>query len=265
MARITENQLILPSLFFMSLSNGKSITTSDLIPKLRDLLNPSGEDLEILAGRADDKFSQIVRNLKAHDTFERFGFATYKDGVFTISQKGETYLNDNLETMRYLLVNDFKWDDLKEGLETVYKKTTEEKQKIEVFDESIMIQEGMKKIVETQVYERSSRLRTIAIDHYTVNGKISCKACEFNFEDFYGPEIGEGYIEIHHVKPVFKYEGDELDKAITEALKNVTPVCSNCHRMIHRNWKSPLMIDYLIAQILANGRFNIRKKADLLS
>ena len=261
MARIIENQLIIPSLFFMSLSGGKSITTADLIPKLRDLLKPSGEDLEILAGRTDDKFSQIARNLKAHDTFERYGFATYKDGAFTLTSKGEAYLNENIETMKYLLVNDFQWDDLKEGFETVHIKTTEEKRKIEIFDESIMIQEGMKKIVEAKVYERSTRLRTIAIDHYTIDGKISCKACDFNFEDFYGSEIGSGYIEIHHVKPVFKYEGDELDKAINDALDNVTPVCSNCHRIIHRNWKSPLEIEYLISQIEANGKYPRKKTA----
>lgn len=255
MTRITEDQLILPSLFFMSLSPIKSITTAELIPKLRDLLKPSGEDLVILAGRTDDKFSQIVRNLKAHNTFQRYGFATYKEGVFTLTSKGETYLNENMQVIRYLLVNDFEWEDLKEGLETVHVKTTEEHRKIEVFDESIMIQEGMKKIIENKVYERSTRLRTIAIDRFMVDGKISCKTCNFNFEDFYGPELGGGYIEIHHVKPVFKYEGDELDKAITDALDNVTPICSNCHRMIHRNWKSPLEIDYLISQITANGKF----------
>lgn len=261
MARITENQLILPSLFFMSLSGSKSITTADLIPKLRDLLRPSGEDLDILAGRTDDKFSQIVRNLKAHDTFKRYGFATYEDGVFNITPMGETYLNENIETMKYLLVNDFKWDDLKEGFEIVHIKTTEERRKIEIFDESIMIQEGMKKIVDAKVYERSARLRKIAIDHYTIGGKISCKVCDFNFEDFYGSEVGKGFIEIHHVKPVFKYEGDELDRVITDALDNVTPVCSNCHRMLHRNWKRPLEIEYLVTQIETNGKYPRKKTA----
>ena len=256
MARISENLLILPSLFFMSLSPSKSITTSDLSPKLRELLRPTGEDLDILAGRTDDKFSQIVRNLKAHDTFQRYDFAIYKDGLFSITNIGEEYLRKNIQSIRYLLVNDFQREDLKEGLETVHKKSAEEKRKIEVFDESIMIQEGMKKIIETQVYERSTRLRSIAIDHYSKNGKIYCDTCKFNFEDFYGHEIGKGYIEIHHIKPVFKYEGDELDKVITDALGNVIPVCSNCHRMIHRTWKNPLQIDYLIAQINANGVYN---------
>jgi hypothetical protein len=253
MARVTENQLILPSLFFMSLSASKSITTSELIPKLRELLNPKDEDLEILAGRNDDKFSQIVRNLKAHDTFERYGFAKYKDGVCTITYEGEEYLRKNIQSIRYLLVNDFQWEDLKDGLETVHIKSTEEKRKIEIFDESIMIQEGMKKIIETQVYERSTLLRKTAIEYYSKEGEIYCNPCNFNFEKFYGKEIGKGYIEIHHVKPVFKYEGDELNKVINNALNNVIPICSNCHRMIHRTWKNPIQIDYLISQIKDNG------------
>jgi hypothetical protein len=253
MARITEQQLILPSLFLMSLSPGKSLTTSDLIPKLRDLLKPSGEDLEILAGRSDDKFSQKVRNLKAHDTFERYGFAEYVDGVVSISDLGMTYLNSNMDKLRYLLVNDFQWEDLKDGLEIV-QKSSDERRTIEIFDESIMIQEGMKKIVETSVYERSTKLRQIAIEHFTKDEDIICEACDFSFKKFYG-DIGKGYIEIHHIKPVFKYQDEELGKTIETALTNVVPVCSNCHRMIHRNWKNPLKIDFLIENIRSHGIF----------
>ena len=76
--RITETELILPSLYLMSLNNG-SVTTTELIQKLRDIMKPSGRDLDILSGRNDDKFSQKVRNLRAHSTFERFGYAEYKD------------------------------------------------------------------------------------------------------------------------------------------------------------------------------------------
>ena len=100
-------------------------------------------------------------------------------------------------------------------------------------------------------------MRQTAIDYYTKNGDILCSACQFSFNKFYG-EIGKGYIEIHHVKPIFKYEDEELDKTIEEALQNVVPVCSNCHRMIHRNWKEPLKIDYLIEQINKHGIFNRR-------
>jgi len=253
MARITENQLVLPSLFLMSLSPSKSLSTSELIPKLRELLKPAGEDLEILSGRKDDKFSQKVRNLKAHDTFEKYGLAKYEGGIFKITEKGLEYLQENIDKLRYLLVNDFKWEDIKGGLEII-DKSAKEKRKIEIFDETMSIQEGVKKIVQSRVYERSSRLRQIAINHYTKDGDILCKACQFSFQKFYG-DIGKGYIEIHHIKPIFKYEDEELDKTIYNALNNVVPLCSNCHRMIHRDWKNPLEVDFLIDQINKNGIF----------
>ena len=51
--RITETELILPSLYLMTLNGGK-ITTTELIQKLRYIMKPTGEDLKILAGRKDD-------------------------------------------------------------------------------------------------------------------------------------------------------------------------------------------------------------------
>lgn len=46
------------------------IRTSELIDEARRIMKPSGEDLEILDNRNDDKFSQKVRNIKSHDTIE---------------------------------------------------------------------------------------------------------------------------------------------------------------------------------------------------
>ena len=59
--RIYENDLRLPALYLISMRNG-NINTSELSNMLRDILKPSGDDLEILANRSDDYFSQIVRN-----------------------------------------------------------------------------------------------------------------------------------------------------------------------------------------------------------
>lgn len=44
----------------------KEIRTSKLIKELRGRIKLSAEDQEILAGRNDDRFSQIVRNIKSH-------------------------------------------------------------------------------------------------------------------------------------------------------------------------------------------------------
>ena len=255
--RITETELILPSLYLMSLNNGV-ISTSELIQKLRDIMKPTGEDLAILSGRKDDKFSQKVRNLRAHSTFERFGYAKYhgapRDGYVEITNDGKLHLKANQDILKYLLINDFTYTDLTENLRKVEK--NQNKKKIETFDENIIIQEGTKKLTEVAVYERSTTLRNYAIAYYTKNEKIYCNCCNFNFHDFYGEQIGKGFIEIHHTKPIFKYEDEDLENTLKIALQNLTPVCSNCHRMIHRNWSKPLEIQVLIDSIKTNGIFN---------
>lgn len=251
-SRITETELILPSLYLIRL-NGGSITTAELIPKLRKVMRPDGEDLKILAGRKDDKFSQKVRNLKAHNTFERFGYAYYDQGEVHITDDGVQHLEDNMPILNYLLVNDFAYSDLTDNLKKV--EANEDKKGIDTFDENIIIQEGVKSISNSVVYERSKMLRDYALEYYTKDNRIDCSCCTFNFSDFYGNEVGNNFIEIHHVKPIFKFEDDDLVKTLKDAVKNVTPVCSNCHRMIHRNWSKPMEVQALVSHIDNNGIF----------
>lgn len=42
-------------------------------------------------------------------------------------------------------------------------------------------------------------------------------------------------IEIHHIKPIYQYEDDDENKTLEAALRNLMPVCPNCHRIIHKN------------------------------
>lgn len=50
------------------IENNPGIRTSGIIAEARRIMKPSGEDLEILNNRNDDKFSQKVRNIKSHKT-----------------------------------------------------------------------------------------------------------------------------------------------------------------------------------------------------
>ena len=231
MERISETELILPSLFLMDVQH-KGITTSELIRELTEIFKPTGEDAKILAHRTDTKFSQKVRNLKAHDTFERYGYAEYKNRSFFITDKGMEFLNKNIDFVIYLLSNGFLYNDLKSSFQKpLLKKDIEKTPK--VFDENVLIYEGTQKIIRSKTYERSIKLRESAILKYTEEGHIKCKVCCFDFEDFYG-NFGKGFIEVHHQKPVFMFDDNETEKTIKDALENVIPVCSNCHRVIHR-------------------------------
>ena len=250
--RIYEEDLRLPALYLISLSNGK-MNTTELSRLLRDILQPSGDDLEILKDRNDDYFSQIVRNLTANKRpFVKNGFIKrdIKAGSpLFITDKGKQYLLEHQFEMNYLLTNDFAYNDIKENL----KKIESEKVKMKTFDENFIIAEGFKKVTEKAVYERSKKLRNFAIEYYTVNGRINCNCCNFNFQDFYG-NIGQGFIEIHHIKPIFQYE-ENLNDTMIKAVTNLIPVCSNCHRMIHRSRKQLLEIPILIDSVNSNGIF----------
>jgi 5-methylcytosine-specific restriction protein A len=95
--------------------------------------------------------------------------------------------------------------------------------------------EGAKIRVEVNRYERSPVNRAACISHYGTK----CQACDFNFEEKYGT-LGSEYIEVHHRVPVSSMGGSyQLDP-----VKDLVPVCSNCHAMLHRT-QPPLTVEEL--------------------
>lgn len=74
-------------------------------------------------------------------------------------------------------------------------------------------------------YERSAVNRLRCIAHWGTR----CWVCEFDFSEFYG-QLGEGFIEVHHVVPLARYDGPTEVDPVTD----LVPLCSNCHSMIHR-------------------------------
>lgn len=85
---VTESELVLPALRHMN-QHGGQITTSTLIHELEKEFCPTGIDAEKLRNRSDTHFSQKVRNLKSHKTFEKNGYAEEIDGGFRITEKGK--------------------------------------------------------------------------------------------------------------------------------------------------------------------------------
>jgi hypothetical protein len=253
MSRITEPDLILPALYIIQKQPG--ITTGELIKELRAIFNPTGEDAEILQGRNDDKFSQIVRNLVSHHTLDQrlgytaLGSAGVSNSTHTLSNEGIFYLQENSQSLENLLSNNLGYLETLDGVTKITQSHAAGK-KIIVYDENIFVSEGRKKTVTSQVYERSKYLRDRAIDFYTKNGAIVCDACSFDFYNTYG-EIGRGYIEIHHQKPVFQYDETDFSRIVSDAIKDLIPLCANCHRIVHRKKENPLSIDEL-RQIIIN-------------
>jgi hypothetical protein len=65
-ARVGEADLSKDVLDIIDARPNKQITTTELIAELRKRIPLTDEDKEILAKRQDDRFSQIVRNIKSH-------------------------------------------------------------------------------------------------------------------------------------------------------------------------------------------------------
>lgn len=229
MARITESQLVLPALYLMSRSKNGIISTSELISRLTHIMHPSGIDAEILHGRNDTYFSQKVRNLKSHDTLVRQNFAeNYTDG-FKLTPHGADYVDKHKEAIDYLLGDGFNYEDIKAAFDYI---STPDSVVLPIEE---IVSEGRIITRNVQIRERSSRLRLIAMEHFTRNNVICCDCCGFNFPDFYGIDYGKDCIEIHHIKPIFQYQNENFDQLVEKAIENLLPVCPNCHRVIHKN------------------------------
>ena len=85
--------------------------------------------------------------------------------------------------------------------------------------------EGRRRVYYTSRYERKPECRNAAL---RIHG-YKCSVCGFDFEAVYG-DLGKEYIEIHHKKPLHSLDEEIEVNPVTD----LAPVCSNCHRMLHR-------------------------------
>lgn len=75
------------------------------------------------------------------------------------------------------------------------------------------------------VISRNREARRLCIQHY---GCV-CAACEVSMSSTYG-ELGEGFIEVHHRKPIHLFD----ESHIVDPVDDLIPLCPNCHSMIHK-------------------------------
>lgn len=97
--------------------------------------------------------------------------------------------------------------------------------------------EGKSRTITSRSYDRSPQARQSCIENYG----YTCCVCGFNFEKAYG-KLGENFIEVHHLKPV----ADVGNEYLIDPIKDLRPVCANCHRMLHKQ-RPPLAVEDLLA------------------
>lgn len=84
--------------------------------------------------------------------------------------------------------------------------------------------EGVVRRIIADVPIRNPALRHACRDYYG----SECFVCGFDFFNVYGP-VAEGFIHVHHLNPFAKRKG----KRLTDAVKDLRPICPNCHAVIH--------------------------------
>jgi len=87
------------------------------------------------------------------------------------------------------------------------------------------LSEGKHQKILVNSYERNPYARRLCIKDFGTK----CYICGFNFEEKYG-EIGKGFIQVHHIIPLSEIG----EKYIIDPIKDLIPICPNCHAMIHR-------------------------------
>ncbi len=188
---------------------------------------------------ADGRISETryVRNLKENHNFTKeidptgsdFTKKLYKESLDKVLETvPEEYENDFyrgyhwncevVERVRKASKHDINWDE-----ETIH-------------EEAGGASEGKKTVYYTTKYERNSKNRDAAI---RIHG-TKCMICGFDFEQKYG-ELGKGYIEVHHIKPLSSLEEEVVINPETDLIC----VCSNCHRMLHRFQKYIVSVEEL--------------------
>lgn len=260
MNRISEEQLVIPALYSIYRRGGKA-STSELHEDLRKIMQPTGEDLAILAKRTDDKFSQKVRNLKSHDTLSKLGLADYNDveSQYVLNDKGESFVVENYSFLSQLLTGRFSFEGT-EKIGAMWKRKLKSKgglTELPIFFEEIeTFSEGRESVITTKVRERSIKLRNATIDNAIKTlGGLYCQACSFSFGSYYGTKLGGNFIEVHHTQPIYALSPQGVNKTIAEAISSMVCLCANCHRIVHRSPSNPLSITEVKEAISIEGVF----------
>lgn len=174
----------------------------------------SNEELNLKYSNSKSKWKNRVQVVRNHLVNEGLFLPTALSGrdVWKLSDMG-------IKEARkiYMLYN---VDDPHEE-----KLTTQVNQDINSFNEEEGEVEGKAKTRLSNYYERKPILRVKAIKFHG----LSCKVCGFDFEKTYG-ELGKNFIEVHHLVPLSTYN----EAKVVNPEVDMTVLCSNCHRMIHR-------------------------------
>ena len=117
MSNYSESDFLIPAIIAMGEKGGK-ISTTELISVLTDFFQPDGTDIQIIKNRSDSYFSQKVRNLKAHNTLGKHGFAETTEDGWKLTNEGKLMYERLLGLLR---PSRFSIQPITYGVQSVYR------------------------------------------------------------------------------------------------------------------------------------------------
>ena len=225
MGKKEEAELLVPTLKYVL--NNPGCMTEDIIKYLVNIMDLSEEDLEILAGRNDSKFSQIVRNLtSSHYENNDFGKFVNREKKgrfysFYINEKGLTFLNTKAE------------DDLQDLIDD--EKCVDEILDADEYTDNSIIEDANNRIPERKNGTASKRFKTDSKIAKTVLVKCGyvCQFATLAGEEHktFDAKRGTKYLEAHHLIPM-KAQNDFLPINL-DRTQNIVGLCPLCHARVH--------------------------------
>ncbi len=159
-----------------------------------------------------DKTYIRLRLLKKFDT-DKFNLENLGKNGLNAPPQGPMYVNDKLLDYIKKIENNF------------YPESDLDNQEGNSINDSMYIEGNVEKVYVSK-YERNANARKECLKHFGYD----CQVCGFNFEDVYG-EIGKSYIHVHHIVPLSKINKEY----VIDPIRDLIPLCPNCHSMIHIN------------------------------
>ncbi len=219
-----RDELILTLNLYFQLDSSSFISSNTEIIKLSQILNKlpiHSEDLRKTDFRNPNGVAMKLSNFTAIDPQnDSKGLSSYskldEKTFFEFNTK-----QDELKRISALIIESLEEEEIIQKLykiEDEFDNTVKERFEGEVLYKLHKLRERDRKLTDSKKNKA-----------FQETGKLECEACGFDFFEKYG-ELGEGFMECHHTKPLSTYQSKQKTK-----LEDLALVCSNCHRMLHRN------------------------------
>jgi 5-methylcytosine-specific restriction enzyme A len=214
--------------------------------QVEDLVEDQKQETSLFfRGTAFPAHFQLDAQLQRVRLFWKSDFASLVKGIFpewysAFAAKGEMQEEENRPLLRFQRLPD---QDSAYEIEFIVPEEIDrdiDADRVEEGKEEYRTEGAVRKYYGKR-YERDPANRKKAIELHGTK----CAACGFDFEGHYGSR-GKGFIEVHHTQPLSEVGKEK----VIDPQSDLVPVCSNCHRMIHRRKNDVLSVEQLQEMIV---------------